>query len=196
MDVNIIVAISKNNGIGYKNTIPWYIKSDLQKFKKLTTYNSNNTNNAIIMGKNTYESINNLPIKYLSKRDNLILSSSLNIDKEINNDIIKSFSNIELLENYIKFKKYENIWIIGGEKIYNYFLNEYNNNILNINDIYITYIDKYIECDSYFPKIDTQKYKLISKNKHIYNNNNYEIYDIIYKKERNIFNIFKRDKYI
>ena len=33
MIVNIIVAYSKNNGIGKNNELLWNIKSDMQKFK-------------------------------------------------------------------------------------------------------------------------------------------------------------------
>ena len=32
MTFNIIVAVSKNNGIGYKGKIPWHIKQDLNYF--------------------------------------------------------------------------------------------------------------------------------------------------------------------
>ena len=88
MFVNIIVAYSTNKGIGKDNSLPWKIVSDLKKFKNLTT---GNKNNAIIMGKNTYLSLNN---RSLPNRDNLILSSSLRIDKiDENNNITRSLKN-------------------------------------------------------------------------------------------------------
>ena len=120
MNINIIVAICKNNGIGIKNTLPWKVKSDLLKFKNLTT---GKNKNAIIMGKNTWTSINS---KGLPNRDNLILSSTIDIDtiNANSNNISKSFNNIEKLEDFVEEKKYEEVWIIGGEKIYNYFLND------------------------------------------------------------------------
>ena len=73
MKYNIIVACSKNRGIGYENSLPWKISSDLKKFRDLTIGNGNN---AVIMGKNTWTS---LPIKYLKSRDNLILSTTLKL---------------------------------------------------------------------------------------------------------------------
>ena len=76
MNYNIIVAICENNGIGYNNSLPWNIKEDLKIFSKLTR---GNNNNAIIMGRNTFES---LPNNFLPKRDNLVLSESLKIDEE------------------------------------------------------------------------------------------------------------------
>lgn len=190
MNINIIVAHCKNNGIGFENRMPWHIKSDLKKFKNLTI---GNKNNAIIMGKNTYTSILNITKNGLKNRDNLILSSSLNLDnKDENNNIIKSFNNIQNLENFIKTKKYDNIWIIGGEKIYDFFLNNYPNDaILTPKNIYITYINKDFECDSFFPTINLLKYKFISQEickeisieeKQEQNNYAFNIINILYTK--------------
>jgi dihydrofolate reductase len=157
-NVNIIVAYCKNNGIGLNNTLAWNVKSDMLKFKKMTIGNGNN---AIIMGRNTYESIG---IKGLVKRDNLILSTTLDIDIDITfgidkenhtQNITKSFANIEKLEDFVKERKYDEIWIIGGAQIYNYFLNEYPaNNILGPGKIFVTYIDAEFECDTYFPQMN------------------------------------------
>lgn len=175
ININIIVAYCKNNGIGYKNTLPWYIKSDLMKFKLKTI---GNKNNAVIMGKNTYNSLKN---KFLIDRDNLILSSSINIDKKINNNLIKSFSNINNLEEFIKQKKYDELWVIGGEQIYKLFMQE--DNLFKINYIYITYIDKSIDCDAFFPNIDYSNFKFVSQEIHNTDNNlnNFTIFDIVYK---------------
>ena len=131
MNFNIIVAYCQNRGIGINNTLPWKIRSDLKKFYKLTTGNGKN---AIIMGKNTWVSLNSTPLKL---RDNLIISETLNIDNtNINNQIIKSFKSIDLMISFCKEKNYEDIWIIGGEKLYSSFLNNENYNKL-INKIYL-----------------------------------------------------------
>ena len=62
--------MDNNRGIGLNNQLPWSFKEDLTYFKNLT---KGAGNNAIIMGKNTYHSIN----KELPYRDNIILSSTL-----------------------------------------------------------------------------------------------------------------------
>ncbi len=180
ININIIVAYCKNNGIGYKNTLPWYIKSDLIKFKLKTI---GNKNNAVIMGKNTYNSLKN---KFLIDRDNLILSSSINIDEKNKNNLIKSFSNINKLEEFIKEKNYDELWVIGGEQIYKLFMEE--DKLFKINYIYVTYINKIIECDTFFPNINYSNFKFVSQeihNTNISNNNtnlnNYIVLDIIYK---------------
>ena len=76
MIFKIIVALDNKHGIGKNNTIPWKCSKDLKYFFKLTTGNGNN---AIIMGKNTYDSIG----KILRMRENIILSSTLNEKKKI-----------------------------------------------------------------------------------------------------------------
>ena len=172
MFVNIIVAHSVNKGIGKDNSLPWKISSDLKKFKNLTT---GNKNNAIIMGKNTYLSLNN---RSLPNRDNLILSSSLKIDKKDENDsITRSFKNEIYLKEFLDNKNYDELWVIGGANIYDLFLNK--TNIFVVKNIYVTLIDEIIECDTFFPELDN-KYSFMSKSIHVDNNNKYNLYDIIY----------------
>jgi len=184
MIVNIIVAYCKNNGIGKDNALLWNIKEDMAKFKRLTT---GNKNNAIIMGRKTYESLNN--VNGLANRDNLILSKSLNIEKKISKNIVKSFETLQNLEEYVKLKNYDEVWIIGGEQIYKLFLTNQSkkNTIFNINEIIITYIEKEFDCDSYFPNLEeyTKIYNLYFYSKNIIKikdaSINYNIYDIIYR---------------
>ena len=184
MIVNIIVAISKNNGIGKDNALLWNIKEDMAKFKRLTT---GNKNNAIIMGRKTYESLNN--VNGLANRDNLILSKSLTINKINATNSVKTFENLQALENFVKSKNYDEVWIIGGEQIYKLFLSNHSkpNTIFKINEIIITYIENEFICDSYFPNLEdyTKIYNLYFYSKNIVKTTdatiNYNVYDIIYK---------------
>jgi dihydrofolate reductase len=197
MKVNIITAYCKNGGLGKNNTLIWNIKSDMAKFKKLTIGNGNN---AVIMGRKTFESINN--INGLVNRDNLILSKSLNIDKLNGKNNIKSFVSIEAIDEYVKTKTYSELWVIGGAEIYELFLNNYKkleNSIFNIDEIVITYIDTDFECDCFFPDLNNyiDKYNLHFYSKKVIKNmqpntesnaesnadsrQNYNIYDVVYK---------------
>ena len=68
--MNLIVALCKNNnGIGFENKIPWYLKEELNYFKKITT---SWKTNVVIMGRNTWES---LPKKPLLNRVNIVITS-------------------------------------------------------------------------------------------------------------------------
>ena len=133
----MIVAFCNNNGIGYKNTIPWRIKKDMLYFKKLTMGNGNN---AVIMGSNTLLSIpyKNDFFQRLPKRDSLILSSSLQ-----NSNV---FKDIQSLKKHCENKNYDDIWVIGRATVYDSFINE-------VDEIYITRVRKDYNCDTFFPKI-------------------------------------------
>lgn len=201
MKVNLIIALCQNRGIGYKNNIPWRIPRDLLHFSKCTTglygqkesvikhfkekykipENIKIKKNAVIMGKNTWNSLPFYP-EGLKNRDNYILSTSLdNIKKRNkNNDLIMSFSSISQLIQYmdnlqsdlkevIDYKiteevyenseikennEYNKIWVIGGSQIIDLFIEYQENKKIIIDEIYITYIDKYYECDVFFPKLN------------------------------------------
>lgn len=133
--MKIIVAACKNMGIGFQNKLPWYLKSDLVKFKNLTI---GNANNAVIMGSNTWHS---LPKQPLPNRFNCILSSSL----DINNHNSKSFNNVDSLLKFTNSNNFDDIWVIGGEKIYNLFMEKDLVDTIYLTKIYENYI-----CDTYF----------------------------------------------
>ena len=169
MNYNIIVAICENNGIGYNNSLPWNIKEDLKIFSKLTR---GNNNNAIIMGRNTFES---LPNNFLPKRDNLILSSSIIIDEKRENNIIKTFNNIDSIIEFCNSKNYQEVWIIGGQLIYESFLRK---NI--VNKLFITKINKKYLCDKFF-YYNEKDWKLAGNEK-LENIENVDIDLLIYEK--------------
>lgn len=145
MNYNIIVAVCNDNGIGKDNQLPWdRISEDMRLFSKLT---KGNGNNAIIMGKNTYQSIG----RPLPNRTNIVLSSSLNEEKEEKNIYV-----LKDISSCIKFctdKSFDEVWVIGGESIYRQFLD-----LDLIQKIYKTEINKTIECDTFFPLIPDKFY--------------------------------------
>jgi dihydrofolate reductase len=153
MNYNIIVATCKNNGIGYNNNMPWgYIKEDLKHFYNKTI---GIRNNAVIMGRKTFESIG----KPLKDRRNIILSKKYKY--EYQNTV--TFDDPLKIITYCNMCGFDQVWIIGGEKIYNIFLN------MNIVDyIYQTKIYKEFTCDTYFQNIDyrynIKEYKKLSSN--------------------------------
>ena len=124
MNVKIIVAMCKNRGIGYQNSIPWRIKEDMVYFANKTggayakfakdannvTPNNNNTKsnikkNAIIMGKNTWLSLptSQRPLK---NRDNLILSSSMSETCPSSNiDLTMYFSSISHFSTFCYYSQ-------------------------------------------------------------------------------------------
>lgn len=148
MHINIIVAVDNNNGIGYKNELLCRIKEDLKRFKELTS------NNIVLMGKNTYDSIG----KPLPNRINIVISKST---KEIEGCFV-----FDTIEKGIEFAKQnykvqgndKELYIIGGDSIYK--------QTINLADkIYLTRINNTFQADTFFPDI-SNVFSLISEEIH------------------------------
>ena len=148
---NIIVALSKkNNGIGLNNTLPWHLKKDLKYFKSLTTSCVNDTdiNGIVIMGRNTWNSIPD-KFKPLSNRINIVVSNTLNNLNDYNNTYVcKSFDEaLNFCDSYQNLQ----IWVIGGQRLYNEAINHNYCSKLFVTEIYNNF-----ECDCFFPTINSE----------------------------------------
>ncbi len=74
---HMIYSKTSKNGIGFKNTKPWYIPDNIKFFKDITTHykmlrQKKNGVNAVIMGRKTFEFI--LKKAFLWNRINVIVS--------------------------------------------------------------------------------------------------------------------------
>jgi dihydrofolate reductase len=182
--IKMIVATDLNNGIGINGNLPWRIKEDLQHFSKTTIGDGNNV---VIMGRNTWESIGFKPLK---KRTNIIISRKLakpytsNIDKNNENTIF--FYDIPNAIDYCKSYGFDNIFIIGGQDIYNYFLHTNDDNT-RPHECIITRISKIYECDKYFTDISNlENWKCYKSEKLETKNNEINIIIEYWKYDKNI----------
>ncbi|MDA9216222.1 dihydrofolate reductase [bacterium] len=160
MKIKIIAAVCKNNGIGKNNCLPWNSKTDLKFFSKTTK--GNNNNNAVLMGRKTWESLKNP----LINRFNIIISSQ-NLDNSLPN--VKVFKNIDEALQFSRSKNFDILWVIGGSQIYQTFLNNYCN---QIDACIITHIEEEYDCDSFFPNLNKWKVSdniIIGNYEHIVN---------------------------
>ena len=139
---HIIVAHDLDNGIGINNTLPWHLPIDMQYFKKVTTNTTKPKKNAVIMGRNTWESI---PEKFrpLPNRKNIVLSRSQNIinDADIANSLDQALDlcNID--------KTIDQIFVIGGSQVYQDAL------VHDLCDtLYVTKVYGRFNCDVSFPE--------------------------------------------
>ena len=106
--ISIVVATDEKGGIGMNNNLMWNIPADLRRFREITTKNQiENTNNIVIMGSKTYESIG----RELPNRANIVLS--------LKN---KCSYSVEDILAYNEHFPEEEIFVIGGEQIYKQFL--------------------------------------------------------------------------
>jgi dihydrofolate reductase len=70
----IIVACTKDYGIGINGSLPFRLKSDMASFKSITTTTrQKHLYNAVVMGRKTWESIPN-KFRPLEKRLNVVVT--------------------------------------------------------------------------------------------------------------------------
>ena len=158
MTIKIIAALSSNYVIGNDGKIPWFIKGELKRFREITI------NHNVIMGRKTYDSIG----KILDKRNNIIISN--NLELKINNAVV-----VSSFDDAIKAcDPTQDIFIIGGSKIYEIALaqSEY---------LILTLIDKEFKGDTYFPKFDKTNWKLITDERKYDYENKFSYSYLIYK---------------
>ena len=141
--LSIIACISKTNrAIGYQNRLLYHIKSDLTRFRELTT------GHTIIMGRKTYES---LPNGALPHRRNIIVSRSM---KEMEG--CEVYPNLEAALKAAEGKT-EETFIIGGESIYR-------QSLPAAHKLYLTVVDDAPQqADAFFPEINPEEWELIEK---------------------------------
>ena len=149
---SIIAAISNNNGIGNKGSIPWNEPDDMRYFRNITSNTTDPTKqNALIMGRLTYESLKG---RRLPNRKMIIISSN-----DSKSEDVPIFKNLDSTLDYLNGNKsIEQIFVIGGGKLYSDAI--LNNRCINL---YINRIETENECDVFFPIIDTDTYELCSE---------------------------------
>ena len=142
--LSIIVAKAQNNIIGKDNKLLWHIPEDLKRFKDLTT------GHTIIMGRKTFESLGRI----LPNRKHIVFTQ--NPDFKVNDENVKVVHSMLEIQEYIESK--EENFVIGGAMIYN-LLMPY------VNKMYVTELHKDFEGDAFFPKINSDIWKEISREK-------------------------------
>jgi len=146
-EIIIIAAISKNRAIGKDNKLPWYSREDLDFFKGITT------GCPCIMGRRTFESLS----KPLDNRTNIVVSKTLTISQPgviIASSVPEAICHAKQNTSYLKEYK---IFIIGGQKIYEQFINRADSIILTSFDIHVK------NADAFFPDFnlnDFEQYKI------------------------------------
>lgn len=133
--MNLIVAVDRNWGIGYKGQLLVSIPNDHKMFRKETL------NKVIVYGRKTLETF---PLSQpLDRRTNIILSR--NPDYQVRGAVVVH-SIEELLKELEKYDS-EDIYIIGGESIYRQMLPW-------CDTAHVTMIDYAYQADAFFPNLD------------------------------------------
>lgn len=137
----LIVAFAQNRVIGNKGSIPWKIKGEQLRFKKLTV------GNVVIMGRRSYEEIGHpLPDRYT-----IVVSSTVRYEAE-------NCTTVTSLEEALKKAENKNVYISGGARLYQ-------EAISLVDEMYITEIEAEVQGDTFFPDFKKEDFIRIVEEK-------------------------------
>ena len=157
MSVSMIAAVGKNLELGKNNNLIWHFKEDMKFFKDTTM------GHTVVMGRKTFES---LP-KALPGRKNIVISSNAEYQAQ-------GATVVTSVEEALQIADNEEVFVIGGGKIYAEFLPY-------ADKLYLTEIDAECEdADTYFPQFNKSEY--IKEIINYYDIDGVEFYNVVYKK--------------
>ena len=133
MIISLIAAIDEGGGIGRQGEVPWHLRTDLQRFKKLTL------GHHIIMGRKTWDSIR----RPLPGRTSLVVTRQVDYRLE---GVIVLHSLDEALAVAQAAGETE-AFVIGGGELYAQALPR-------AGCLYLTRVHTRLDCDTFFPPFE------------------------------------------
>lgn len=149
MTINLIAACDNLNAIGNKNDLLVKLPEDMKNFQKLTT------GHFVVMGSNTFRSIGS----HLKNRQNLVITSKTK--HNLPDDVYVYHSVSDVLFEYKHYAEEQvELWVIGGQSIYEQFLP-------HADKIYLTIIEHtFSKADTYFPKFSLVDWRVANREDH------------------------------
>ena len=141
--ISIIVAVAQNGVIGCGNKLIWHLPDDLKRFKRITM------GHPVVMGRRTFESIG----RPLPGRVNVVITRNHGFRPEG----VTVAPSID--EAFGMFPDSEEIFVIGGEQIYN-------QTVALAERIYYTEVDQSPEGDAFFELPDPTRWKETDREEH------------------------------
>lgn len=161
MNISIIVAVSENGVIGKDNRLVWTLRTDMNFFKTTTT------GHHVIMGRKNYDSI---PEKWrpLSNRTNIVVTRQSDLKLEGCIVVNSIDEGLDIARN----NNEQETFIIGGGEIYKQSMDL-------VDKIYYTEVKAVVDGDTFFPEIDPNRWKEVSREKHTADDRNEYDFDIV-----------------
>ena len=146
MKIAIVVAMSTNRVIGRDNKLPWHIPGDLKFFKRTTM------GKPVVMGRKTFESIG----KPLPGRDNIVITRQRDWRAEGVRVVHDIQDALKLARDLAETAGADEVAIIGGAEIYREILEQ-------VDRLYVTQVQAWIEGDAIFPEVDWEEWQETSR---------------------------------
>lgn len=157
MPINFILSVVLKEGklyIGNHGKLLYCIPNDLKYFKQITI------DNIVVMGHNTWKSLH---IKPLPRRKNIVITNC-----KIKPSEGVEFMDIKKFKSYLKYNQHEEIYCIGGSKLFKTFMEDIE---LQPRKLLITHLKPSkklldeMEADVFFPTEYFKYYKLYAYSK-------------------------------
>jgi dihydrofolate reductase len=146
MEVVLIVAVADNGVIGTNGAIPWRLKSDMRRFKAMTT------GRPVVMGRKTFMSLR----RPLPGRTNIVLTRDRHF-RAGGAVVTNSFSDARAVALGDALRRsVSEITVIGGAEIYAQWCDV-------ADRLEVTEVHARPEGDRYFPAIDPAKWQELAR---------------------------------
>jgi len=156
--LSVIVATTPKGGIGKDGGLPWKLPEDMAHFKRVTLAQAagSDKQNAVIMGRKTWESI---PEKFrpLSARLNVVLTRAADAADFVSPyppEVLVASSVAKAVELLAGRSDLAELFVIGGQAAYKEAVE-----MPSCARIFLTRVAKDMECDAFFPAFDQDSFK-------------------------------------
>lgn len=136
VEIEFVVAMSRNRVIGKDGTLPWHIPSELKRFKQLTM------GKPVIMGRKTWES---LPRRPLPGRTNIVISQQQGYSADGGVTVLSKADALKAAGSAPQ------VSIIGGASVFEMFM-------ADVERVYLTVVDIEVEGDTFFPELEPEQW--------------------------------------
>lgn len=146
MEIVLIVAVAENGVIGAGGAIPWRLKSDMTRFKALTT------GKPVVMGRKTFASIG----RPLPGRTNIVVTrdATFRADGVV---VTGSFTDAKAVATGDALRRFATeIAVIGGAEIYAQWMD-------SADRLEITEVHARPDGDTHFPAIDETAWEEVAR---------------------------------
>ena len=162
MDITykLIAAVSHDGVVGIRESLPWYVPSELKHFKKLTV------GHLVLMGRRTAMSLG----KPLPSRNCIVLThdtTAVASLKEMGFSVV--FTSVEEMEATLrKFYKNPVVWVIGGPNIWRQFIGKCKEVHLSLIQTTVTTAENFADLVKFdpFTEIPMGDFKIVERIKY------------------------------